>query len=1495
MARFNKESKYDLKHPFQDSSGNHYRPEYAKDLRAHIQMTPLAPTDRGPHEFTRGSNDPSWLGNPAAADSSNSQIFYRGYGITGNAAPVHRVNFGNSSHWAFKSLDSLHGEVVVDQTEGALSFSSAADNSAPSAASDDLPFSISVLVNFSAHSNNNFICSKNMDASGYSFEYAIKGDVSGKVTLFLADDVDNYIGEKTDAAFDLNRWYHLVVTYDGSGTAAGITWYVDGTAVASTADTDGTYLGMHPDHNYRLVIAADEDHANEFDGSIAEFAIWGTELSSEAIAAIYNITREAEPIYISGITNNPPRTLLRSMDSLDGAYPAALRGCSSDFMGKGLHPFDDLNTPTFTSNFAKAEIQFAPHENSPVGGSVFEDLTFIGLTGSITSAAHSAGEAAPIHNFTFINGASTPDIKVITYDNDVRVNLSGSSSPSFIAAAFAKQVNNQSMGIDARAVGSKVSLLMQIPNTGSHIQHTNNIVTGNLNNFQMHPDNPIKVTQFSETSNVNIKYPFSLPTSYFSLKNFVATPHTVGGIETTGISLSGLNTVTYVPKFTNESLKPFEDSRVYINNTSPFYSEGTSSKIFGGFSSPLKSKSSITFDLIDPAGDGLGTHIFYATSSLEDASDLKHKEIAGKSGSGMAYWNSSANRWEMLEPKILDVHSFVSESRAKSCLGFSPSAGHVATSPSISSNNDTFFLDLASTVGNPISEFGFPLAKQYNATSSQCYDMSNHISSPFLVEKIVLDIEGEFGLSGQEVGDTDQPYFKQFFVLNQPTHPDSPHVTGTFHTDHVKQTSTSDAASGGSTSAVEFEMFGRRELIGYAKIGFIREDHESAPILGSNALRLSDAKKDLADHMAFLPEAAFMTNYGISGSFKVEFEPSIASFSNGTSLLSVRQAANEHPLANNYVLLTNKGGATCTGDLSGRQLGSSFSNLPIAKILDKDEDGDTTLRREIRHHVRKHSPYLLMPKDRLVFGWQNHCMQPAATAEMSNIGNLNANRTDRQIATKLIDRIKRAKVTLFGSHIANEKEYHHSYSQLLTSNTVYETIGDDPVLDQFDVGELVMLSGSISDAIITGKFLEGTRRRICSVASGESGTTGSLGRNIKMFHGHAFYKDSIFIDPLSSKINKPSVTIHAGNPHDSGHDSSIVILSPEVEAQGKAKGTIGDTIVVGGITIDTDVAVSNFVKLFPGMMDGSFFQISEAQSTPIDILPGGGVTDPADSRSTGDQYVSFPANNLGSMAGSLISDDEPGEGTYMFDGLSADPSNFGSTEAPGGSDVSPDALDFAMKVFLNHNSPGSAAFSIADEKLNAHIVEIDQVGQQNVLSGSRFNAPGLFPDFDFELRGPAGILDDPIYRSLIGTCAPPDSATSMGTGGGILSNAANFFVPAGFKYGYSHAMPTPPSYFFSRRHYGHFFDMMDTPPEAATVRYKNSKAYPAVRVRFFSRGGEPHIDPITTNSQNLSLFSTSSIPYDEGPAAKRDRSTTQPDLKDAISISESMELEMNEF
>ena len=85
-------------------------------------------------------------------------------------------------------------------------------------------------------------------------------------------------------------------------------------------------------------------------------------------------------------------------------------------------------------------------------------------------------------------------------------------------------------------------------------------------------------------------------------------------------------------------------------------------------------------------------------------------------------------------------------------------------------------IESQSSVGQPVSQFGFPKAIQYNATGSQAIKMSDYISAPFLVSKIWVEIDGIFGLcendnTGSQGLSRDRglnnPIQKQFFGETQ--------------------------------------------------------------------------------------------------------------------------------------------------------------------------------------------------------------------------------------------------------------------------------------------------------------------------------------------------------------------------------------------------------------------------------------------------------------------------------------------------------------------------------------------------------------------------------------------------------------------------------------------------------------------------------------------------------------------------------------------------------
>ena len=108
-------------------------------------------------------------------------------------------------------------------------------------------------------------------------------------------------------------------------------------------------------------------------------------------------------------------------------------------------------------------------------------------------------------------------------------------------------------------------------------------------------------------------------------------------------------------------------------------------------------------------------------------------------------------------------------------------------------------------------------------------------------------------------------------------------------------------------------------------------------------------------------------------------------------------------------------------------------------------------------------------------------------------------------------------------------------------------------------------------------------------------------------------------------------------------------------------------------------------------------------------------------------------------------------------------------------------------------------------------------------------------------------------------------------------------------------------YHFRRSSYGQLRDLIETPVEAKMHGLKDladedngvftadqDAKTPPVKIIFMSRAGEANIDPADTNSQNLSIFSTSSKPYfDDEVSRERDVvNFPPPDLTDRTSISE---------
>jgi len=154
--------------------------------------------------------------------------------------------------------------------------------------------------------------------------------------------------------------------------------------------------------------------------------------------------------------------------------------------------------------------------------------------------------------------------------------------------------------------------------------------------------------------------------------------------------------------------------------------------------------------------------------------------------------------------------------------------------------------------------------------------------------------------------------------------------------------------------------------------------------------------------------------------------------------------------------------------------------------------------------LSKPTQFILMPGDELILGIErcpgDYIGTYGLTSHQSLSGSL------------LKIKAEPASMTLYGSLIKENKEYHNTINQDLTSNSVHEAFYGDPVLDEFEIEPISMYAGTTRDEYVTGDMFTGknetlvipvtieedasstVRRPITSVTAGDVSDTWSLTR-----------------------------------------------------------------------------------------------------------------------------------------------------------------------------------------------------------------------------------------------------------------------------------------------------------------------------------------------------------------------------------------------------------------
>jgi hypothetical protein len=158
-------------------------------------------------------------------------------------------------------------------------------------------------------------------------------------------------------------------------------------------------------------------------------------------------------------------------------------------------------------------------------------------------------------------------------------------------------------------------------------------------------------------------------------------------------------------------------------------------------------------------------------------------------------------------------------------------------------------------------------------------------------------------------------------------------------------------------------------------------------------------------------------------------------------------------------------------------------------------------------HMNDNSPYILFPEDEIILGYQYHT--PFRFKEIAPASNHNSKNK--------ITFTGPGKIVLFGSQIKENKEFHDTLNQPLTSETIHESLHyDNPVVDQFETSTRYELSGTYLDSYRDSdlKLATNSNLTIESLAISGNSLAGSLQRFVKMSDTKNIFYDTAVPDPL---------------------------------------------------------------------------------------------------------------------------------------------------------------------------------------------------------------------------------------------------------------------------------------------------------------------------------------------------------------------------------------------
>jgi len=496
---------------------------------------------------------------------------------------------------------------------------------------------------------------------------------------------------------------------------------------------------------------------------------------------------------------------------------------------------------------------------------------------------------------------------------------------------------------------------------------------------------------------------------------------TTGGISAPGnVATQVIEDLPFFHFTPGQELTPFRDNDQPAvdgkSQNNPFFATGSAVLEVGeGFSSPLWSKNKIEIDI---------SVITPTTLSLVKDDNLV---LIGNKSYPMAYYNFENKCWDRIGIGYGIGGASVGEALDKQMLGFfegfSPSgAGNV----------------YISSMGFTSGDFGFPYHPKFHATSSQVLDLSQYITEPFMLEKAVIEFSGSWSVGSVNTlaysigtNQTVTSSVNTCFILNQRRNQNFtynksiPNVGSTLgSTDiNVSVPTNKQLSYLGPTTYVDTI----RDIVGFSQIysfstGSFEKNITAIDFNSYVNLEIPVTVNDiiLTSSISGISGADWSGQYSLSMSMctpaygKNPFTSIISRFNTG-------------PTTYDAFALGYDGYRTGAGfkNISTRGLVNDLYNTDIKRTAT-----GLGITYDVPNKKHKTNPYLLLPSDRLILGWQIPVSANPAQLIVAN----DYSESDFVFSPGVF------KLTLYGSYVRANREYNDGTNQLLSSDNIHEVI-----------------------------------------------------------------------------------------------------------------------------------------------------------------------------------------------------------------------------------------------------------------------------------------------------------------------------------------------------------------------------------------------------------------------------------------------------------------------